>query len=69
MMACAPTINPPAPRPWSARNSTSSVIDCDAPESTEPARKITIANWNQPLRPYMSPSFPYSGVEIVEASR
>ena len=40
-----------------------------SPESTEPARKMTIAAWKKTLRPYWSPSLPQSGVETVAASR
>ena len=69
MIACAPTISPPAPMPWSARKPISSAIVWLSPASIEPTRKITIAAWKTGLRPYMSPSFPYSGVETVEASR
>jgi hypothetical protein len=69
MMACAPTIRPPAPMPCSARKPINSAIVWLSPASIDPARKITIAAWNTGLRPYMSPNFPYSGVEIVDASR
>ena len=58
MIACAPTISPPAPIPWSARKPISSVIVWLSPASIEPIRKITIAAWKMCLRPYMSPSFP-----------
>ena len=54
----APTIRPPAPRPWIARNVISSVIDVDRPDSADPARKITIAKMKNFFRPYMSPSLP-----------
>ena len=40
----------------------------DSPAAAEPARKITMAVMNSFLRPYMSPSFPYSGVVMVDAS-
>ena len=69
MIACAPTISPPAPRPCSARKAISSPIDWLMPDSSEPARKIRMAARNTGLRPYMSPSFPYSGVDAVVASR
>ena len=69
MIACAPTISPPAPMPCSARNAISSPIERLSPASIEPARKIRIAARKTGLRPYMSPSLPYSGVEAVEASR
>jgi hypothetical protein len=42
---------------------------CDVPASIEPTTNTTMANWNSGLRPYRSPTLPYSGVEIVEASR
>ena len=69
MIACAPTIKPPAPIPCSARKPISCPIDCESPASIEPTRKITIAARKTGFRPRMSPSFPYSGVEIVDASR
>src|SRR4051795_3566635 len=69
MIAWAPTIRPPAPRPGSARKPISCPIVWLRPDSSEPARKIRIAARNMGLRPYMSPSFPYSGVEAVVASR
>jgi hypothetical protein len=31
---------------------------CDKPDSTEPTRKMTIAEMNRPLRPKRSPSLP-----------
>ena len=68
MIAMALTIRPPAPSPWTARNVMSSAIDWDSPAAAEPARKITMAAMNSLLRPYMSPSFPYSGVVMVDAS-
>jgi hypothetical protein len=39
------------------------------PEQIEPIRKMMIAAWKKPFRPYWSPSFPHSGVETVAASR
>ena len=68
MIAMALTIRPPAPSPWIARNMISSAIVWDRQASADPARKITIAVMNSRLRPYMSPSLPYSGVVMVEAS-
>ena len=53
--------------PWIARNAISSRIEVLSPDSTDPARKITIAAWKKTLRPYWSPSLPHSGVEAVEA--
>src|SRR5207302_1294063 len=35
----------------------------------EPTRKMTIAVWSVPFRPYRSPNFPYSGPVTVDASR
>ncbi len=58
MIACAPTISPPAPIPWRARKPISSPIDWLSPASIEPARKIRIAAMNSGFRPTMSPSFP-----------
>ena len=40
-----------------------------SPERADPTRKITMAAWNTVLRPYRSLILPYSGVEVVEASR
>ena len=47
----------------------SCTIECANPHSAEPIRKITIEAWKNCFRPYMSPSFPHSGVDTVEASR
>ena len=69
MIACAPTIRPPAPRPCTARKAISSPIDWLMPDSSEPTRKIRIAARKTGLRPYMSPSLPYIGVDAVVASR
>ena len=68
-IACAPTISPPPPRPWTARKAMSSIMLWLSPERIEPTRKITIAAWKKTLRPYWSPSLPQSGVETVAASR
>ena len=56
--AMAPTMRPPAPRPWSVRKIISSAMDVDRPDSAEPMRKTTIEKMNSFLRPYMSPSLP-----------
>ena len=69
MIAWAPTIRPPAPMPWRARNPISSAMSRESPDRAEPTRKITIAAWKSFFRPYRSPSLPHSGVEIVEVSR
>ena len=37
-------INPPAPRPWSARVAISCSMFCEAPARSEPNKKVTIAN-------------------------
>jgi len=42
---------------------------CDRADSTEPARKVTIAAMNSGRRPYRSEILPHSGVEAVEVSR
>jgi hypothetical protein len=42
---------------------------CDRPDSIEPARKMTIAAWKVPRRPYRSDSLPHSGVTAVEVNR
>ncbi len=68
MVARAPTMRPPAPRPWMARNAMSWSMEWARPDSAEPIRKITIAIISSRLRPYRSPSLPYSGVVTVEAS-
>ena len=68
-IACAPTIRPPLPRPCTARNAMSSIIEVLRPDSTEPIRKMTIAAWKKIFRPYWSPSLPHSGVDTVAASR
>ena len=54
----APTISPPAPRPWTARKVISSVMEADRPDSADPARKMMIAAMKNFFRPYMSPSLP-----------
>ena len=41
---------------------------CDSPQSTEPRRKIEIAKMYSRRRPWMSPSFPYSGTVTAIAS-
>jgi hypothetical protein len=58
IVAIAPVIRPPAPIPCSARKAISSAIECDRPDSAEPARKITIAARKYFFLPYMSPSLP-----------
>ncbi len=66
MMASDSENRPPAPMPWMARNAASSYIDWDSPHSIDPTMKMLIANRMNGLRPYMSESLPYSGVEIVD---
>src|SRR6185503_9835701 len=51
------------------RKAISSVIPCASPHSAEPARNSTSAPCRTILRPNRSPSFPYSGVTAVTASR
>ena len=51
------------------RKMISSVMFCDAPASSEPIRKVTIANSRTGRRPYRSEILPYSGVDAVDASR
>ena len=51
MIACASTMSPPPPRPWSVRKAMSSVMPCAWPHSAEPMRKMTIAAWKTRLRP------------------
>ena len=62
-----PTIRPPAPRPWTPRNSTSSVMFWLAPHSAEPTRNSPIAAMKVCLWPNRSPSLPQIGVATVEA--
>jgi hypothetical protein len=59
----------PAPRPWMPRKMINSVIPHARPQSTLPTRKIAIPARMNHLRPYMSPSFPTTGIMAVEASR
>src|SRR5262245_20615467 len=40
-----------------------------SPQSAEPITNTTSAPWSTTFRPYMSPSFPATGVVIVDASR
>lgn len=68
-MAMESTISPPPPSPWRARNPMSCGMSWATPQSTEPARKITMAVWNSFFRPYWSPSLPQSGVAAVAARR
>ena len=56
--AIATTMSPPAPSPCIARNPISSAMFWLIPHSAEPTRKMTIATWRTPLRPYRSPNFP-----------
>jgi len=51
MIESAPTINPPAPSPCSARKPISSSMFWESPHRAEPIRKITIASWKRRLRP------------------
>src|SRR3954468_8358653 len=67
--AWALTISPPPPRPWIARKAINSVIPWASPHSADPIRKSTSAACSTTLRPSRSPSFPYSGVTMVTASR
>ena len=67
--AIVTTIRPPPPAPWTARNAISCVMSCAAPHSTDPAKNSKIAACSTILRPYRSPSFPYTGPTTVEASR
>ena len=57
-VAIAPTIKPPAPRPWMARKAISSAMVCDRPDNADPARKMMMAAMKNFFRPYMSPSLP-----------
>jgi hypothetical protein len=50
--------SPPAPSPWIALNTTSSVMFCASPQRAEPARKIEIAISSSGRRPCTSPRRP-----------
>jgi hypothetical protein len=63
------TNKPPPPSPWIPRKTISSVMFWLIPQSAEPTRKMTIATCSTILRPYWSPSFPYTGPTTVEESR
>ena len=45
------------------------IIDPDAPQSTEPMRKIAMPVRKIFLRPYMSANRPQSGIVAISASR
>ncbi len=51
MIVSAITMSPPAPSPWMARKAISWLIDWARPESTEPIRNTTMANWKTMRRP------------------
>jgi hypothetical protein len=42
---------------------------CEAPASSEPRVNAPIANSSTGRRPYRSETLPYSGVDVVEATR
>jgi hypothetical protein len=44
-------------------------MERDRPQRQEPMRKMTIAMMKSGFLPYMSESFPYSGVVAVEVTR
>lgn len=58
MIVMAMAISPPAPMPWTPRKATSSPMFWLRPDSTEPTRNTTMANWKIPLRPNWSESLP-----------
>ncbi len=58
MMASGIDMSPPAPSPWMARNTASSVIEVEKLARIEPITKMTIAKMNSGLRPKMSDSLP-----------
>lgn len=68
MIASAPTMRPPPPSPCRARKQISCHMLCAIPDSAEPTRKIVIADRKTPLRPYMSPILPQTGVETAVVS-
>ena len=51
VIACAPTISPPAPMPCSAREAMSSIMFWARPDRIEPTRKMTIDSWKRFFRP------------------
>ncbi len=69
MIVMVSAITPPPPTPWIALATISIGMLSAAPDSTEPTRKITIADWNMRCRPYRSDKRPKSGVAVVAARR
>ncbi len=51
IVACVSANSPPAPTPWTARNTISSTIPQASPQRTDPSRKIPIATTNSGLEP------------------
>ena len=68
MIAMAPTIRPPAPRPCSPRKAMSSAMLCDWPASAEPTRNTAMDAMNTPRRPNRSPSLAHTGVDAAVAN-
>ena len=58
MIASGIDIRPPAPRPWMARNTASSIIEVEKVARIEPMMKMTMAMMNSGRRPKMSDSLP-----------
>jgi hypothetical protein len=69
MIESASENRPPAPSPWKARKAASMYIDVAKADAAEPMMKMLIASRKNGLRPYMSESLPYSGVDKVEVIR
>ena len=67
--AVAVTVRPPAPSPWTARETISQVIPSARPHSIEPTMKTVTLIWKTSLRPNWSPNFPTTAVMAVCASR
>ncbi|CAM5378163.1 hypothetical protein SRIMM317S_06199 [Streptomyces rimosus subsp. rimosus] len=61
-------ISPPPPSPCTARKAMSCSIDCAAPHSAEPSRKVATAPRKTFLAPRESQSLPYRGSAAVAAS-
>ena len=67
--ACDSVISPPPPRPCSTRAATSCTNDCAQPQAAEPSVKMPSATSSMSRRPRRSPSRPYTGTTVAEASR
>ena len=59
----------PPPAPWRMRNTTSSVMFCARPHSTEPTVKTAMATSSTRLPPKRSPSQPEAGMNTARLTR